>query len=189
MIPAAQLIGCLAKLSLEGTTYTIPTAGTVSRDLIPPNDAAKAGPISIWPDLGIIASASEKVDSTSVPIWGPAPGAYVLHDELEAKLIRTITCKVEECSNVMFLLLRRALKPDSPLTGAVGQFVPLTVSRNRAWVKFQRYSATDNTLLDAEQIWSKIKITNAVEYGPEKNVMFDLEIKQLWSPLTSGTGN
>jgi hypothetical protein len=189
MNQSAQLIGCLAKLALDGTTYTLPSAGTVSRTHLPPNDAAKTGPVSIWADLGIIAKASESVEATKIPIFRPAPGSYVLDDELESKPIRTLKCTVEECSNVMFMLLRRALTQDTPLSGAVGQFVPLTVSRVKAWVKFQRYSAEDNTLLDAEQLWAKLAITNAVEYGPEKHVQFELEIKQLWSPLTSGTAN
>jgi len=190
MNQAAQLIGCLAKLSLDGTTYTLPApGGVVSRTNLPPNDAAKAGPVSIWADIGIIAKATENIDSTKIPIFRPAPGQYVLDDELESKPIRTIKCTVEECSNVMWMLFRRALTKDTPLTGAVGQFVPISVSRVKCWVKFQRYSAEDNTLIDAEQIWAKISITNAIEYGAEKNVQFELEIKQLWSPLTSGTAN
>lgn len=188
MQQATQLIGTLAKLALEGTTFVTPAAGTVSRTTIPDNDAANGGG-PIWFDLGIIESAQEKVDSTKITIFRPSPGILQLDDELETKLMRTIVCKCSEISNPMYLLLCRALKPTSPLTGNVGQFVPLTVSRVRGWVKFQRYSGIDNALLLAEQVWSKVSIENAVEYGGDKQVMFDLTIKQLFSPLNSATGN
>ncbi len=187
MDQAAKLIGCLAKIAINGAAYTAPSAGTTSRTNIPPNDATN-GSGSIWPDLGIIAKATEKFDSTKVEIFRPTPGKYMLDDELEAKVKRTLTLTIEECSNVMWLLLRRALKPTSPLTGNIGQFVPLSVSNVKCWMKFQRYGE-DDALVDAEQLWSKISIDNAVEYGPEKNVQFELTVKQLWSPLTSSTAN
>lgn len=187
------LIGCLAKFALSGAAFTAPApGGTVSNTVIPSNDATIDGGGSVWLDLGTIEECQEKVDSTKIPIFGNTPGKIHLKDELETKPIRTLQCRVNDCSNYAWLLLRRALKPTSPFTGAIGQFVPLSVSRVRGWVKFQRYDGTDegnDALIDAEQLWSKIMIDNAVTYGGDKNVMFDLVIKQLWSPLNSATAS
>jgi len=188
MNQATQLLGTLAKIALDGTTYLTPTAGTVSKTNCPDNAAADAAG-NIWFDLGIIEECQEKVDSTKIPIFRPSPGILQLDDELETKLKRTLQIKCSECSNIMWLLLRRALLPTSPRTGAMGQFVPLTISRVKCWSKFQKYSGIDNSLIDYEQIWSKIAIDNAVTYGGDKQVMFDLTVMQLWSPLNSAAGN
>ncbi len=189
MNQAAKLIGALAKIAIEGTAYTLPGAGTVSRTNCPPNDAANAGPISIWADIGIIENASEKTDSTKIEIYRPSPGVLQLDDELETKFKRTIALKITECSNVMWLLLNKALSSTSPLTGAIGQYVPFTHPNTKAWFKAQKYDGQTNALLFAEQTWCKLSIDNAVEYGGDKQMMFDLTVKQLWSPLNSHTGN
>ena len=188
MNQGSQLLGTLAKIALDGTTYTTPTAGTVSKTNCPDNAATNAAG-TIWFDLGIIEDVQEKTDSTKIPIFRPSPGILQLDDELETKLKRTLQVKCSECSNVMWLLLRRALAPTSPLTGAMGQYVPLTISRVKCWAKFQKYSGIDNALIDYEQMWAKIAIDNAVPYGGDKQVMFDLTIMQLFSPLNSAAGN
>lgn len=184
-----DLVGNLAKFAIGGTVVAAPAAGTVSRTLIPDNAATVAGGAAVWLDLGVIESASEKVDSSKIDIFRPSPGVLQLDEQLESKLKRTISLKISECSNAMWLLLRRALKPTSPLTGALGQFVPLSASQVNGWLKLQQYSGRDNTLLLAEQVWSKISIDNAVEVGGEKQVMFDLTVLQLWSPLNSANGS
>lgn len=189
MIQRPDLIGSQAKFAIAGTAFTAPTAGSVSASVIPDNAATIAGGGAVWFDLGIIESASEKTDSTKIPIFRPSPGALQLSENLRSKFQRTINLKVSECSNAMFFLMKRALGPLSPLSGAMGQFVPLSMPQTNGWLKLQQYSGRDNTLLFAEQVWGEISIENAVEAGGDKQLMFDLTISMLWSPLNSANGS
>lgn len=187
MTQETKLLGCLAQFALAGTVQATPTAGTVSSSFIPDNDGADSVPAPLWMPLGIIADAQEKISSTEVEIYKPSPGTLSLADVKESKFKREVTLKVSECSNLMWLALRRALKTTSPRTGAMGQHVPLTGGTIKGWLKFQSYDQDSNSQVLAEQVWCQLKV-DVSSYGNDKNPEFTCTFKQLWSSLNSATG-
>jgi hypothetical protein len=191
MIQETKLLGCLAQFALAGTTQVTPspTGGPiVSSGFIPDNSAVDGTSAALWMPLGIIAEAKEKVSSSKIEIYKPSPGTLSLSDVRESKFKRTLGLKITDCSNLMWLALRRALVVASPRTGTLGQHVPLTGGTIRGWLKIQSYNQDTNSQELAEQFWCTMSIDNDVTYGGDKNVEFDGTFTQLWSALNSATG-
>lgn len=183
-----KLLGCLAQFALAGTVESTPGTGTTSGTYIPGNAAVDASSAALWMPLGIIAECSEKVSNGKIKIFKPSPGTLTLADLRETKFERELTIKISECSNLMWLALRRALSTTSPRTGAIGQHVPLTGGTIRGWLKVQSYNQDTNAQEIAEQVWGTFSIDSAVPYGNDKNVEFTVMFTQLWSSLNSATG-
>lgn len=188
MQQATRLIGTLIKLAPAGLAWATPTTGTVGRDALPPDDALTAAPGPIWIDAGIIREAQEQTSSTEIEVFRPSPGVLQLDDVLETKFKRELSLEISECSNYMWLLLRKCLKTTSPLSGGLGQHVALSGGISKFWVKIQDYDGQDNSLLLVEQSWCHAMIDGAVARGGDKEVTFKLKLRQLWSPLNSALG-
>ena len=67
--------------------------------------------------------------------------------------------------------------------------MPLSGGTQKLWLKLQSYDGETNALLLSEQIWGHATVDGAVALGGDKAVQFKLKLRQLWSPLTSATGN
>jgi hypothetical protein len=192
MIQETKLLGCQAMFALAGKTQVTPTPSggpVVSNVYIPDNSGADSTSAPIWTPLGIIADAQEKVSSTKIEVYAPSPGTLQLSDVRETKFKRELTLKIGECSNVMWLVLRRALLITSPLTGAIGQFVPLTSGTIKGWIKFQAYNQDTNAQELIEQTWCQFSVDGAVSYGSDKAVEFSASVLQLRSSLNSHQGS
>lgn len=183
-----KLVGCLAQFALAGTVEVSPGSGTTGRDYLPGNAAVDGSAVALWMPLGIIADVGEKIGSTKIEIYKPSPGTLTLADLRESKFKRTITLKISECSNLMFLALRRALTTTSPRTGAIGQHVPVSSGTIRGWIKIQAYNQDTNSQELAEQVWCALSIDSDVNYGNDKNIEFTVMITQLYSSHNSATG-
>lgn len=190
MTTETKLLGCLAQFALAGTTQSTPTPsgdGITDSGFCPDNAAVDSTAAALWMPLGIIKTVSEKVDSTKIEIFKPSPGTLSLADVRESKFKRTLELTVSECSNLMWLALRRALVVASPRTGAIAQHVALTGGTIRGWLKLQSYNQDTNTQELAEQVWCTLTISD-VSYGDDKNVEFKVTLMQLWSSLNTATG-
>lgn len=188
MQQATYLIGSIAKIAIAGAISATPTAGTVGRDFIPDNAAVTAAASNVWLDVGVIEQAEEQTSSSKIEIFRPSPGVLQLDDIKETKLKRELTLTISECSNPMWLLLRRSLKATASISGALGQHVPLSGGTQKMWLKMQSYDGETNALLLSEQIWGYATIDGAVSMGGDKAVQFKVKFSQLWSPLNSATG-
>jgi hypothetical protein len=187
MTQETKLLGCLAQFALAGTIEATPGTGTTSASFVPANAAVDAAAAALWMPLGIIAEVQEKINSSKIKIFKPSPGTLSLSDVRETKFERELTVKVTDCSNLMWLALRRALVTTSPRTGAIGQHVALTGGTVRGWLKIQSYNQDTNVQELAEQFWCTMSIDGAVTYGNDKNVEFTATFTQLWSALNSAT--
>ncbi len=180
-------MGCLAKVAISGLAWTSPSSGTVGRDSIPPPNATITGGGPAWIDVGIISDAQEGVQSTEIEIFRPSPGVLQLADVKETKHKRELDLTLDECSNFAWLLLRKCLKSNSPMSGNMGQHVPLSGGVSKLWLKIQDYDGENNDLLLIEQMWGHAKIDGPVARGGDQPVQFKLKVRQLWSPLNSST--
>jgi hypothetical protein len=188
MTTETKLLGCLAQFALAGTVEATPVAQTVGVGVVPSNAGVDAAAVAIWMPLGIIAEVKEKISSSKIEIFAPRPGTLTLSDVRETKFKRELTLKITDCSNLMWLALRRALVVASPRTGAIGQHVALTGGTIKGWLKCQSYNQDTNVQELAEQVWCSVTIDGDVTYGNDKNVEFTATFTQLWSALNSATG-
>jgi hypothetical protein len=165
------------------------TAGTVSKTFIPLNADQDAGAVNIWCPMGIISAIKESTKAgASVTTFRPTPGTLQADNLLESKFTRTLDMTIEECSNLMWLAMRRALAPSSIRQSgtAIGQFVPFTGGTVRGWLKLQMYNQDTNTQEVAEQTWGALQI-DGTSYGDDKNAKFEAKFTQLFSTLNTHT--
>ena len=188
MTTETKLLGCLAQFALAGTIEASPSAGTTGVGYVPSNAAVDGAAAALWMPMGIIAEAKEKISSTKTEIFAPKPGTLTLSDFKESKFKRELSLKISDCSNLMWLALRRALVVASPRSGAIGQHVSMTGGTIKGWVKIQSYNQDTNTQELAEQFWCAVTIDGDVTYGHDKNVEFNVTLTQLWSALNTATG-
>lgn len=194
MIQESKLLGCLAQFALAGTTQVTPTPSggpIVSKTFIPDNNAADATPVNLWVPLGVIAEVKESTKpGTTTKIYRPTPGTLQLDDVKESKYERSLTMTIEECSNFMWLAMRRALLVASPRQAgtAIGQYVSFTSGTIRGWIKFQAYNQDTNALELTEQFYCALQI-DAATYGGDKNPSFSCAALQLFSTLNSSNGS
>jgi hypothetical protein len=193
MIQEVKLLGCHAQFALAGTTQTTPTpsgSGVVSKSFLPADAAVDSEAKSLWMDLGIISEVGEGVKAgATIKVFRPSPGSLVLDEVKESKYERTLKLKIEECSNVMWSILRRSLTTTTPRTGDIGDHTTLSSGTIRGWLKVQSYDQDTNALIIQEKTWVAIQINNPVTYGNDKNVMFDCDVTQLYSALNEATGS
>ena len=178
MILSRKVIGAHAFLFLEGSAFTVPTAGTAGR-------AAKPGAAdTAWIDAGIADWDIEQTGTTE-PLMAPAPGARQLYDEIVTSKGLKLSGQLKELSNLAYqLLLSTGALPVSPTAG--GQYNPLEGQPVvRAWFKLQQYDQGNN-LINTLDVFVALKVTGAVAFA-DKGVDVPVEANVLYSTLNTGT--
>jgi hypothetical protein len=178
MQKARTIIGAHVFLFPEGTSFTIPSAGTAGR-------AAKPGSADTgWIDAGVSdwsIAPQNKIDD----FMAPAPGARVLYDKITKSKGLKLKGKLMEMSNLTYrLLLSTGALPTSPTAG--GQYNPLEGDPVvRCWLQLQQYNQA-NTLINTLDVFVALTLPGDVEFG-ENPVDVTVEADVLFSTLNTGT--
>lgn len=175
MQTGSYLIGNHAYFVRDGTSFTLPSAGTASRTAKPgANDTS-------WIDLGIIRSTSIQHSRDTIDVFAPTPGVKRLWDRHETKRVLAVTITMEEMSPLAWELLMGTLN----LTTASTQYNPLEGATKKGWVKLVQYKQ-DDTPFNTTDIWAHLAIDGDTEFG-DSVVSPVFKATVLHSTLNTGT--
>lgn len=170
MIQRALVTGKDLFFAREGTAFTVPSAGTVSR-------TAKPGAAdSAWGDLGPIAEGKIQTDVQERDVRRRGRLVDVLEHGHDTKITGTLEEFGPQASQLLFRHLAGV---------STGQFNPLESRKAiKGWLKCQIYDEDDTSIITVE-VYVRIKLTGAVDFdgqGPRP----PFEARVLHSLLNTG---
>ena len=175
MTTGSYIIGNHAYFVRDGTSFTVPSAGTASR-------TAKPGASDTsWIDLGIIRSVSVQHSRDVVDVFAPVPGAKRLWDRLETKRVLAVTVTMEEMSPLAWEGLMGTLA----LTTASTQYNPLEGTIKKGWMKLVQYKQ-DDTTFNVTDLFSHMQVDGDTEFG-DSIISPVFKFTALHSTLNTGT--
>lgn len=175
MTTGSFIIGNHAYFVRDGTSFTVPSAGTASR-------TAKPGAADTsWIDLGIIRSTSIQHSRDVVDIFAPTPGIKRLWDRIETKRVLAATITMEEMSPLAWELLMGTLA----LTSASTQYNPLEGVTKKGWLKLVQYKQ-DDTNFNVTDVFCHLAIDGDTEFG-DSVIAPVFKATLLHSTLNTGT--
>lgn len=177
MQTGAVILGNHANFFREGSSFTVPSAGTAGRASKPgANDAG-------WVYLGILSQVTAQNNREEREIFAPSPGRLRLYDVLETKSDLVFKLEVQEMSSLAFEHIFGTL--NLAASGSSLQYNPLEGQTKRGWLKIQQYTGTD-ALYNTVDVFVHLKISGEVTFG-DNVVSATFEARVLHSTLNTGT--
>lgn len=154
MTTGSYIIGNHAYFVRDGTSFTLPSAGTASRTAKPAHNDTS------WIDLGIIRTASINHQRDTIDVFAPTPGTKRLQDRIETRRMLTVSLTTEEMSPLAWELLFGTLA----LTAASTQYNPLEGLTKKGWLKLVQYKQ-DDTSFNVTDLFCHLAIDGDTEFG------------------------
>lgn len=175
MQTGSYIIGNHTYFVRDGTSFTLPSAGTAGRSSKPgQNDTS-------WIDMGVIRSVSVQHSRDVVDVFAPVPGVKRLYDRLETKRVLAATITMEEMSPLAWELLLGTLA----LTTSSTQYNPLEGTIKKGWLKLVQYKQ-DDTTFNVTDMYCHLQVDGDTEFG-DSVVAPVFKATLLHSTLNTGT--
>lgn len=159
----------------EGTSFTLPAPGTVSRTALP--GAAD----SSWAYLGIVGELGAESSGEEVEVWKSAPGRLILDDVIPIKAQIKYTLTLREIGpKAIELFFRTGVLSDTST-----EFTPLSVAGIKGWLKAQWYDHKDTMQIITDN-WVVIKPTGSFKADGQSLAEAQFEARLLFSTLNKG---
>lgn len=173
----SQIIGNHANFVLDGTAFTVPSAGTAGR-------TSKPGATDTsWRYMGILQDLSIQHNRESRDIFAPTPGSIRLYNRIETKRMLGVKFTALEMSTTVWEHLFGSLQLAT--SGSSLQYNPLEGVTKRGWLKVQQYGATD-ALVNTVDLYVHLAITGEMSFN-DQIVTAQFEATVLHSTLNTGT--
>lgn len=171
------IIGNHAYFVLDGTAFTLPSSGTVSR-------TSKPGATDTsWRYLGILQDLSVQNNKETRDIFAPTPGSLRLWNRMETKRMLGVKFTALEMSTTAWEHIFGTLQLAT--SGASLQYNPLEGATKRGWLKIQQYSGTD-ALVNTVDLYVHLAVNGEVQFN-DQVVPVQFEAMALHSTLNTGT--
>jgi len=175
MTTDSLILGNHAFFFRDGTSFTVPSAGTAGRSSKP--GAADTG----WIDLGILRQVSVQNERDEKEIFAPTPGVLRLYDVVETKRQITFKLTADQVTPLAFELMFGTLA----LTSGSTQYNPLEGAIKKGWLKVQQYKQ-DDSLFNTVDVFIAIKVSGEITFG-DNIVSAEFEARVLHSTLNTGS--
>jgi len=168
------VVGSQAWFIAEGTSYTLPAAGTVSAESKP--DASDTA----WIRLNAVQNFElTPPNGDEIAIFEPSPGRLRRTRLIRPKKVMDATMTLAKCPTLALQLLFGT----GTATGASGESLSmLTGGDVHGWLHFQQYDH-DDILRWTGEFYCNLILDGAIAFDPTKNVEVKLKVMEEYSSL------